>query len=132
MRVNVSILFYKQYYCQLSGAESGREYVTEYVAENIIDNSSTATFIEATRFYSAYCCEGNKNLISITIPRYVIYGGIGSYAFFNCTNLENVTFLGTKSEWESITMGVNCFCNTKVNKIICSDDPDVPFTYSVL
>ena len=115
-------------YCQISGSDSGREYTTEYVAESIIDNSSTITFNDATRFYGAYCCEGNENLISITIPHYVIYGGIGSYAFFNCANLVDVTFLGTRAEWESITKGANYFCNTKVTKIVCNDDPEVPFT----
>ena len=118
-------------YCQISGTESGRPYVTEYVVDDISDDSSSITFIEATRFLGAYCCEGNENLTSITIPNYVKYGGIGSYAFFNCYNLESVTFLGTKAEWESIAMGVNCFCNTNVSKIICSD-ADVPFVSLVL
>ena len=117
-------------YCQIDCSEPLPRYVTEYVVDTINDYSSSVTFNEATRFYGAYCCEGNENLVSITIPHYVIYGGIGPYAFYNCSNLENVTFQGTRAEWESITKGANYFCNTKVTKIICSadQDPDVPFT----
>lgn len=119
-------------YCQISGVELPPRFVTEYVVDTINDNSSSITFNEATRFYGAYCCEGNENLVSITIPHYLIYGGIGPYAFYNCSNLETVIFQGTRAEWEGITKGANYFCNTKVTKIICSDDPDVPFTAPII
>ena len=44
----------------------------------------------------SYC----KNLTSVTIPNSVTR--IGDYAFYLCTSLEDVYYLGTKAEWNSI------------------------------
>ena len=44
-----------------------------------------------------------KSLTSITIPNSVT--SIGSYAFNGCTALKDVYFKGTKTQWDSITIG---------------------------
>ena len=41
-----------------------------------------------------------KSLTSVTIPNSVTR--IGDYAFYRCTSLEDVYYLGTKAEWNSI------------------------------
>jgi hypothetical protein len=45
---------------------------------------------------------GCYNLINVTIPASVF--SIGYSAFYNCGNLENVNYKGTKEQWEQINI----------------------------
>ena len=46
---------------------------------------------------------------------------IGTKTFRNCTGLTNITFNGTKSQWNSITKGRNWNENVPASVVHCSD-----------
>ena len=48
---------------------------------------------------------GCYNLINVTIPASVF--SIGYSAFYNCGNLENVNYKGTKEQWEQINIDID-------------------------
>ena len=46
---------------------------------------------------------------------------IGNYAFKDCTNLISITYLGTKSNWNSKTKGTDWHLNAKATVVHCTD-----------
>ncbi|MDE6719300.1 MAG: leucine-rich repeat domain-containing protein, partial [Treponemataceae bacterium] len=58
---------------------------------------------------------GCTSLTNVTIGDGVT--SIGSYVFYNCKNLETVTYGGTKEEWNGIGKEHWIFANTKVKEI---------------
>lgn len=58
-------------------------------------------------------------LKSVTIPDSIL--SIGGKAFEGCSNLDNIKFNGTTTQFNSITIGVNAFSNLKTDNVICND-----------
>ena len=61
-----------------------------------------------------------SSLTKVTIPNSVTK--IDDNAFYNDKNLEEVNYLGTKSEFSNITFGYSIFTSTYVSEITCSDE----------
>ncbi len=58
-----------------------------------------------------YAFFGCSKLFSVTIPNSVT--SVGDYAFKDCGRLFFVDYIGTKDEWNLITMGEECSIDTK-------------------
>lgn len=58
-------------------------------------------------------------LTSVEIPNSVTH--IGVSAFHGCIRLATINFLGTKSEWETITKGENWIYGNNTYTIVCTD-----------
>ena len=60
-----------------------------------------------------------RSVTEVIIPDSVT--NISRHAFYNCTSLTTVNFLGTRAQWEIVTIGSN---NTPLTSatITCSDD----------
>ena len=56
---------------------------------------------------------------SITIPNSVT--AIDDFAFTSCYGLSSVCFNGTLAQWQNVKKGINCFVDTQVEVICCSD-----------
>jgi hypothetical protein len=63
-----------------------------------------------------YNCE---SLESIVIPENITK--IGYNAFNGCSNLKNITFLGTVAQWNMITLREDWNTNIPATKVICTD-----------
>ena len=46
---------------------------------------------------------------------------IGEFVFYGCSSLYTITFLGTMSEWNSITKNANWKHNSVLSSIVCTD-----------
>lgn len=46
---------------------------------------------------------------------------IGEDAFASCTSLENITYNGTREQWEKIEKGTNCYYKIPAKVIHCTD-----------
>lgn len=62
---------------------------------------------------------GCESLTSIIIPSSVT--SIGHGAFYMCTNLKNITYKGTKSDWEKINKSNNWDKGSFIKTIHCTD-----------
>ena len=78
--------------------------INEYAFENcsnlkdiLIPNSVTKILYKSFN----NCCRLNK----ITIPRSIV--NIEKYAFYDCESIKNVYYLGSKKEWNKISIGSN-------------------------
>ena len=88
------------------------------------------TFENCTSLESIQLPEGVKSiwrqafyhctqLKSIQLPERVT--SIGFRAFASCTSLENITFSGTREQWEKIEKGTNCYYKIPAKVIHCTD-----------
>ena len=57
--------------------------------------------------------------MSITIPSSVT--NIGDYAFYGCTGLKDITFIGTQDQWNAISKGSDWNYKTGFYTIHCTD-----------
>ena len=79
-----------------------------YISDCLIgindDFDSTTDYIikDGTRIIANYAFSGCTSLTSVTIPNSVTSIGFG--AFYDCTNLANVYYAGSQSEWNKITI----------------------------
>ena len=60
----------------------------------------------------SYC----SNLTNVILPRSLM-----DVQFFNCTNLRNITFNGTITQWETLQKGTNWNLNVPATHVQCSD-----------
>ncbi len=88
------------------------------------------TFENCTSLESIQLPEGVKSiwrqafyhctqLKSIELPERVT--SIGFRAFASCTSLENITYNGTREQWEKIEKGTNCYYKIPAKVIHCTD-----------
>lgn len=67
----------------------------------------------------------NTRLTSVTLPASV--GVLGYRAFGDCPALTEITFRGTKDQWNAIEKNANCFSGSSVATVRCSDgDISIP------
>lgn len=67
----------------------------------------------------------NTRLTSVTLPASV--GVLGYRAFGDCPALTEITFRGTKDQWNAIEKNENCFSGSSVATVRCSDgDISIP------
>lgn len=64
-------------------------------------------------------CWGCRNLVSITIPKSIIY--IGDRAFNYCDSLKDIYYEGTKAEWTAISKAITWNWGIKNSIVHCSD-----------
>ena len=68
---------------------------------------------------NSYVFRDKKSLVNVTIPVSVIE--IKNYAFINCSNLDTLIYLGTISQWESISKGEDWKSSKKDISLQCTD-----------
>ena len=68
---------------------------------------------------SRFSFEKCSNLSSIIIPDSVI--NIGTQPFNYCTNLTNITYKGTKTQWNNIDKDLYWNFSSKIKTITCTD-----------
>lgn len=72
--------------------------------------------------FPRYAFESDLRLKEVNLPLTVKFE---SYSFSYCSNLEHVTYTGTSAEFMSLKeagcISSNCFIDTKVNGVLCSD-----------
>ncbi len=66
-----------------------------------------------------YAFQNFSELKSVTIPDSVTEIGMG--AFYNCSSLTNITFKGTKAQWEAIQKGETWITDNDNYTIHCTD-----------
>ena len=81
-----------------------------------------------TRIYPE-AFNGYSGITSFTIPDTITL--IGARAFYNCTALESITFLGTIAQWEAITKQSQWCTGCRLLTVIHCSDGDVPMTSTV-
>lgn len=73
-------------------------------------NLTSVTIPDSVTNIKADAFSDCSKLTSVTIPASVT--SIGNYAFVRCSNLQDVWYLGSKAQWNAITMGTNNSCLT--------------------
>ena len=64
---------------------------------------TSITFSEGVTTIGDYVFHGCDSLTSVTIPDSVT--SIGNYAFYRCKNLTDVYYLGSREQWDKISIG---------------------------
>lgn len=75
------------------------------------ENLTSIVIPDGVPSISSHAFFGCSSLSSVTIPNTVT--SIGDYAFKDCGRLSWVDYIGTKDEWNLITMGEGCLIDTK-------------------
>lgn len=87
------------------------KFIERTIEDFVIDDSVTIIY--------AYTFAACSSLKSITLPRTL--KEIKSSAFMSCSSLEDIVFLGTKSDWEKIILGSGWNGNAPAAYIQCTD-----------
>lgn len=66
-----------------------------------------------------YAFSGYNGLTGVVIPSTVT--SIGAYAFRYCSELESITYLGTKDQWKEVKKLPGWKKDSSIKKIICAD-----------
>ena len=77
------------------------------------------TFGDRVKHIPACLCFGMENLTSIIIPNSVT--SIGDRAFEGCNSLAKISYLGTKDEWNKISIDNKYFWLSTLKTIHCAD-----------
>lgn len=65
---------------------------------------------------------------SVTIPKTV--KSIGEKAFYDCSQLDTITFEGTVEEFQAITIGASVFSGVKAKQVQCSNGVATSYYYN--
>ena len=93
------------YYNNSSNWENGVLYIGNHLIDAKTTISGNYTIKSGTKTIANWAFFNCDSLTSIVIPNSVT--SIGSSAFRDCTNLKNVYYTGSETQWNSIRIGSN-------------------------
>ncbi len=77
------------------------------------------TVLESCQTIGENACKGCASLTTIELPSTIT--SLGKKCFYDCTGLSEIKFAGTKSDWQSITLGEEWNTNILATTVVCSD-----------
>lgn len=81
-------------------------------------NLESVVISDGVERIAKYAFEGCPNLTTVVIGKGIHF--IGNYAFLSCDNLTDITYRGTKAEWEKIMLGPG-WSGANVKVVHCVD-----------
>lgn len=117
------------YFNNYATKKNGLYYIADLLLyADLNEISSTVTINSGTVWINPCIFNKCTFLKSVSIPKSV--GVIGEAAFQYCSQLETITFNGTVSEFNKITIGPAAFSGTKATSVICTDGTVTSYTYN--
>ena len=121
-------LFYKTpYFNNNANIKNGLYYIADLLLHaDLTKVGENVTIDDGTVAVNACTLIKGTGIKTLVIPKSV--GSIGISAFKNCSNLETITYKGTVSDFNKMSIAEGAFSGIKAKKVTCTDGDVTSYT----
>ena len=109
--------------------KNGLYYIADLLLYADLNEINSTVIIESGTVYINPCLFNKCTFLkSVTIPSSVV--SIGEKAFYGCSNLDTITFNGTVTQFNAISIGVSTFNGTNAKSVTCNNGSVTSYRYN--